>query len=62
MRQPTRPREDRRVLLNFDEERYVAIQTGAVALAAELRARIGDALDPTASAVFFVGAWVGRAY
>lgn len=43
-------------MLNFDEERYVAIQTGAVALAAELRARIGDALDPTASAVFFVGA------
>jgi fructoselysine-6-phosphate deglycase len=42
-------------LLNFDEGRYVAIQSGAVALAPELRVWVGQAFDTGVSNVFFVG-------
>ena len=42
-------------LLNFDEERFLRIQTGAVALADPIRSAVAEALDAGAANLFFVG-------
>ncbi|WP_331769407.1 SIS domain-containing protein (plasmid) [Embleya sp. NBC_00888] len=42
-------------MLNFDEERFLRIQTGAVAMADELRAAVEDALREGAENLFFLG-------
>lgn len=43
-------------MLNFDEPRYVGIQSGAVALADRIHAAVADALDAGAQNLFFMGA------
>lgn len=43
-------------MLNFDEERYVRIQSSAVALAGPLDAAVADLLDKGATNLFFLGA------
>ena len=43
-------------MLNFDEARFITIQTGAVALAAPLDALVGDLLEAGARNLFFLGA------
>jgi fructoselysine-6-phosphate deglycase len=43
-------------VLNFDEARFIGIQTGAVAAGVELRRTITDLLDQGAENLFFLGA------
>ena len=43
-------------MLNFDEERFVRIQSGAVGLAEQLHRTVADALDAGAQNLFFLGA------
>ncbi|WP_431779584.1 SIS domain-containing protein [Microbacterium aurantiacum] len=43
-------------MLNFDEARYVGIQSGAVGLAASIRAALQKELDNGAENIFFAGA------
>jgi fructoselysine-6-phosphate deglycase len=43
-------------LLNFDEPRFVGIQSGAVAAGVELRRTVADLLDRGAENLFFLGA------
>jgi fructoselysine-6-phosphate deglycase len=43
-------------MLNFDEDRFVGIQAGALALAEPIDALVGELLDQGATNVFFLGA------
>ncbi|QJU54732.1 SIS domain-containing protein [Herbiconiux sp. KACC 21604] len=43
-------------MLNFDEARFIRIQSGALALAGSLDSLIGDLLDGGAKNIFFLGA------
>ncbi|GAA0308836.1 SIS domain-containing protein [Kineococcus aurantiacus] len=43
-------------MLNFDEERFVRIQSGAVGLAGQLHRAVADALEAGAQNLFFLGA------
>jgi fructoselysine-6-phosphate deglycase len=43
-------------MLNFDEQRFLAIQSGAVALADRIHKVIADALERGAANLFFIGA------
>lgn len=43
------------MMLNFDEARYLRIQSGAISLAEQLRTTIGDCLAGGAENVFFAG-------
>ena len=49
-----------RCMLNFDESRYVDIQSGAVGLATEIREALKKELDNGAKNIFFAGAGEGE--
>ncbi len=42
-------------MLNFDEERYISIQSGAAGLAGQIDAAVGDLLAKGAENIFFLG-------
>ena len=42
-------------MLNFDANRFLRIETGALALATSIQAVIGECLDKGARNIFFIG-------
>ena len=42
-------------MLNFDDDRYLRIQTGAVGLAGRIHEEVARALDAGTSNIFFMG-------